>query len=173
MDRVLVLDGHDGCGKTTLGRLAAQKLGASYVRPFPDTLGDHIAWLWRSLRFDEADALARSAVERVIGTGTPGEALVFDRHWATMFTVLPESYWPGWGTLPPTVICDAPSTLVMERLAERGEHVGDRESHEYYQNLYRRLADRCDRSLVVDTGVGEVATNVTRIVAFARDCWQV
>ena len=44
---IIVLDGHDGAGKTMLARLAAATLGGTYVKPFDSTLGDMIACVVR------------------------------------------------------------------------------------------------------------------------------
>lgn len=163
----LVLDGHDGCGKSTIAALVAERIGGRVVKPFCDSLGDHIAWLWGNQRFTEADVLSRSAVERISDTDDP-RPMVFDRHWTTMFTVLPEEYWPNWGDLPPTVVCHAPTEVVRARLGERGEARGDRAEHDYYQNRYRELAALTPRALVLDTGATPLADCVTQVIEFAR-----
>lgn len=165
-DRIIVLDGHDGCGKSTLSEYVARLIGGKVVKPFSDTLGDHIAWLWGSERFEEADALARSSVERELQRNAG--PLVFDRHWATMFTVLPERLWPGWGELPCTVICHANLETVTKRLSERGEETGDVEEHGYYLKRYLEVAKRSPRHLVVDTGENGVRDCVSSIAAFIQ-----
>ncbi|WP_242905052.1 AAA family ATPase [Actinomadura terrae] len=147
--RIIVLDGHDGCGKSTLARQVARLTGGSVVKPFGDTLGDHIAWLWGNRRFAAADELARSSIERVLQR-EPG-TLVFDRHWATMFTVLPEHFWSNWGEPPRTVLCTASVETVVRRLTERGEDPGDRDEHAHYLTQYLKVIERCPRSLVLET----------------------
>ena len=164
---MLVLDGHDGCGKSTLARLTAERLGGRVVKPFADTLGDHIAWLWRNHQYAAADALARDSISRVLST-SDGEPLVFDRHWATMFTVLPEDCWAGWGEPPRTVICDAPVELVMRRLVARGEPAGDAGRHGYYLARYRALAGRFPGTLLLDTGTDDPDTCRDKILAHLR-----
>jgi thymidylate kinase len=163
-DRIIVLDGHDGCGKSTLAQRVAGLVGGRVVKPFGDSLGDHIAWLWGNERFAEADALARSSIERVLRQNAG--PLVFDRHWATMFTVLPEELWPGWGEPPRTVLCHASLDAVVKRLTERGEEVGDLAQHDYYLKRYLDVVERCPRHLVVDTEENPIHDCVSRIAAF-------
>jgi AAA domain len=163
----LVLDGHDGCGKSTLARVVAEQLGGRVVKPFADTLGDHLAWLWRNQRYAAADALARDSIARILST-SDGQPLVFDRHWATMFTVLPEQYWAAWGAPPRTVICDAPADLVMRRLVERGEPAGDAGRHQQWLMRYRDLAGRFPGTLLLDTGTDDLDTCREKILAHLR-----
>jgi broad-specificity NMP kinase len=163
----LVFDGHDGCGKSTLAAAAAARLGCVVVKPFADTLGDHIAWLWRNRRFAEADHLARSSVERILDR-YHGVRLVFDRHWATMFSVLPAEYRPGWGQLPPTVICRADTTTVMDRLRQRGEPEGDRAQHDHYDRVYVDLATLAHGALVLDTTRTPIAECIAKVSEFVQ-----
>ncbi|WP_327070465.1 hypothetical protein OG500_32870 [Kitasatospora sp. NBC_01250] len=164
--RYAALDGHDGCGKSTLAQAVAERVGAQVLKPYPDSLGDHIAWLWGGERFAEADALARSSIERVLEKSDPARPVLFDRCWSTMFTVLPESYWQAWYPLCPTVLCHADTKVVMDRLAERGEDPGDFEEHEYYQRLYRSHAALSPDTLLLDTSERPFEACVTDIVEF-------
>lgn len=169
MPSVITFDGHDGCGKSTLASRVADHIGGRVVKPFGGELGDHIAWLWRGKRFAEADALARASIERVTenaARAAPGAPLVFDRHWTTMFTVLPEEFWAAWGPLPPTVICHAETGTLVRRLVERGEDAGDTAEHEHYQDLYLRLAGRAEHSLVLDTTHRSIEDCAERAIAF-------
>jgi broad-specificity NMP kinase len=163
---VLVFDGHDGCGKSTLAKAVAEREGGVVVKPFADSLGDHIAWLWRSKRFAEADALARASVERVM-TSHPERLLVFDRHWATMFSVLPQGYWHSWHPLPPTVVCRADTSVVMRRLDSRGEDGGDPAVHDHFDRVYTELAGLAPAATVIDTTDTPFDECVHRAVAFA------
>src|SRR5438270_862702 len=95
--KTLVVDGHDGSGKTSIARSVAARLGFAYVKPYDGNLGDFIAWAWGTTQFDLADAVARAAVSRELALIDGAEGAVFDRHWLTMFTVLPEKYWANWG----------------------------------------------------------------------------
>jgi thymidylate kinase len=149
-DRIFVVfDGHDGAGKSTLARLTAELIDGTVVKPFGDLLGDHIAWLWGNEKFQEADWLARSSIERVLSTAAEGP-LVFDRHWATMYSVLPSQYWENWHPLPRTIVCHTTPEATRARLAERGEDPLEYEHHVHYQEIYRRLGQN-NGALVLDT----------------------
>jgi broad-specificity NMP kinase len=163
----LVFDGHDGCGKSTLAAAVAAHLGLVVVKPFADTLGDHIAWLWRNRRYAEADHLARTSVERIVERHGRNR-LVFDRHWATMFSVLPTEYRLAWGRLPPTVICRADTASIMERLRQRGEPEGDPAQHDHYDRVYTSLAALAPAAMVLDTTRTPLAECVTRVCEFVR-----
>jgi thymidylate kinase len=165
---IIAFDGHDGCGKSTLAAAVADRLGGCVVKPFGDTLGDHIAWLWRHERFEEADALARASVDRVTHT-TAIRPLVFDRHWATMFSVLPDRFRERWQPLPVTVICRADTPVVMARLAERGEPAGDAGQHDYFDKVYVGLAAANPRTFVLDTTAAPHSVSLERVMVFLRD----
>jgi len=152
---IVVIDGHDGAGKTTLATKLAAELNGRYVKPFGGSLGDMIAWLWQRSRFREADALARAALEMAIAESKEDEILVFDRHWLTMYSVLPEEYWPGWEPRPRRTIlcwCDVPTTV--ERLTARGEPAGEISVHAYYCDVYADLARRFQIPIIDTSALG-------------------
>jgi AAA domain len=163
----LVFDGHDAAGKSTLAQLVAGELGGVYVKPFDSTLGDHMSWLWRHRRFTEANTLALSAVESAI-EHNPNGPRIFDRHWATMFSVLPEEYWPAWQPVPATVICHTDAQTAYRRLAERGEDPQTIELHARYQKIYCDLGTRFG-ALVMDTASGSVDSCLAAALDFYRE----
>lgn len=138
--RIIVLDGHDGAGKTTLAFALAEHLGGRNVSPFQDLLGDMIAWLWRRAQYAEADSLARAAIVRTLDINADADCLVFDRHWLCMFTVLPEQFWSGWFPLPLTILCWADVQTTQRRLSERGEDLGNPQMHQHFCRVYRDIA---------------------------------
>jgi len=144
--RAIALDGHDGSGKSSIAKALAAMGHGTVVKPFSAQLGDYIAYLWGSRRFAEADRAARFAVRSV--SATPGR-LVFDRHWLTMATVLPERYIRHWER-PRTIVCWADLTTTIERLQQRGEEIGDLDYHRFYLDEYRRIANKA-KVPVVDT----------------------
>jgi AAA domain len=162
-----VFDGHDGAGKSTLARLAARELGGVYVKPFDSTLGDHMSWLWKHGRFTEANTLALSALERAVERSPDGPR-IFDRHWATMFSVLPEEYWSAWQPLPATVICHTDAQTTYRRLAERGEDPQTLELHARYQKIYCDLGTRFG-ALVMDTASRSVDCCLAAALDFYRE----
>jgi hypothetical protein len=139
--RIVAFEGHDGSGKTSIAKQVAERLGATYVKPFDGLLGDHIAWCWRQERFELANEVARSAVERQLQLHERDEFLVFDRHWMTMFTVVPRSMWSDWFPLPPAILCWTTVESTRARLLSRGE-VDEAllNTHEHYCRLYREIA---------------------------------
>jgi hypothetical protein len=139
MQRMLALDGEDGAGKSVLARRFAEKFGGRYVKPFAGELGDLIAWSWRTGRFSLADEMARAAITRIGEMYPESDLLVFDRHWITMFTVLPGSFHSGWTRIP-TVLCWTTPENTVERLTQRGEET-DLEMHRHWCRVFREIAE--------------------------------
>lgn len=136
------------------------------VKPFANELGDHLTWLWRRGEFSEADALAKRSVERTLEQ-YPGDQLVFDRHWATLFTVFPEDLWSRWHPLPRTIICHATAETTMERHRQRGEDARDALYHARYEAKYVDLGRRFG-TLLLDTTATDAQTCFEAAVAYVR-----
>jgi hypothetical protein len=151
---VFVLDGHDAAGKTTLAALLAERTGARLVRPFEGKLGKLIAWSWGRGDFEVADTIARASVRKELASNGDARALVFDRHWLSLFTVLPRRLHDAWQPLPPTVLCWTDVETTCRRLAERGEEVGDVRTHAHYCAVYRELAAEHGVPVVDTTRLG-------------------
>lgn len=138
---MLVLDGHDGAGKSTLSRRLATELGGVWVRPFSGSGGESM--LAAAESGDEASAaeMATAAVEGAMAA-KGGSPLIFDRHWMTVFTLVGEEHYGAWMPLPPTVLCWIDLESTLGRLAERREAPQTSSYHERYLRLYRSLAKR-------------------------------
>lgn len=136
----LVIDGHDGAGKTTLAAWLAEELGGVHVRPFKGILGEQMLHSSERGDFRAAALLAWRGVESVLES-QGASILVFDRHWMTVFTLLPETFWGDWLPVPPTTLCWSTLETTRKRLRLRGEAV-DGVNHEHYLPLYRDLGDR-------------------------------
>jgi thymidylate kinase len=147
----IVLDGHDGAGKTTLAQMLAQAIGGCYVKPFNNTLGDLIIWLYRNKRYEQVDNLAVWALEKVYKDHAHESLLIFDRHWLCIFTLLPNEYYERWLPLPPTVLCWTNLETTIKRLEARGETVGPIERHQHYCERYRDLATQYNVPLIDTT----------------------
>lgn len=163
---VLVLDGHDAVGKTTLSRALADRLGAALVRPYAGSAGELLLWAAERGDASFASALARRLVERSL-SAHPGEVVVCDRHWMTALTLLPESFHAEWLPLPPTMLCWIPAEETFARLRRRGEDVGDVDAHARYVEAYQDLAKRHGCPILRTDLLDEEAC-MERLVAWAH-----
>jgi hypothetical protein len=163
MPRLVVLDGHDAAGKSTLAGLIARHYGWRHVRPFAGELGDFIAWSYRSRRYRLANEVALGAVARVLDENRDAPGLVFDRHWLCMFTVLPPGFRRAWRDRPPTILIWADPETTAIRQRERSEPV-DEALNDYYCRVYRELADRY-RVPVVDTSRASLQDSLAECLA--------
>lgn len=160
---IIAIDGHDGAGKTTLATNLAKHLNCKYVKPFNNSLGDMIAWLWQNEHFRVADEIARLAVRRILEEEAEESCLVFDRCWLTMFTVLPEEYFSNWHPLISTILCWTDVDTTLRRLDERGEDATNVLIHEHYCKLYKSLATRFDVP-ILDTSRSTTDESLERLI---------
>lgn len=163
---VFVLDGHDGAGKTTLARMLAQKLNAIYVRPFSGDTGEKLIRLANEEKFSETSNWGLQAI-KIMHNAYPDRKLVFDRHWMTVFTLIPQDYWEQWMPLPPTILCwtDVSSTLI--RTASRREKQYPEDYHRYYLNAYKKLADQFNCYLL-DTSHKKIEESLNELLTWTR-----
>jgi len=164
----VVLDGHDGAGKSTIAEALSAKRSLRYIKPFHGSLGDFVAWAWQTERYELADAAARGALEFALSAVEPKTSVVFDRHWLTMFTVLPESLWPSWTNKPRTILCWTDPITTSVRLRDRGEEPGSLAHHELYCERYLSLARRFEVP-VVDTTHLSVPEAIDQIESILQD----
>ena len=160
---VLVLDGHDAAGKTTLAHMVANSLGGHYVKPFDGTLGDMIIWLYERNHFDLADELSRTSIQKTVSDNLDSSLLVFDRHWMSMFTLLPASLRKGWFPLPVSILCWADLQTTTKRLSDRGEELGNPAEHYHFLQLYKEIAEEFAVP-VVDTSLESTEDSLSRIL---------
>ncbi len=165
--RIIVLDGHDGSGKTTLARMAAESLDGTYAKPFDGTLGDMIMWLSDERRYELADQLARASIEKIMKEHHASPLPIFDRHWLSMFTLFPAELRDSWYPLPATILCWTDLETTKLRLSTRGEELGDGAEHERYIRLYRALAKSFDLP-IIDTSTESPGASLDRIVELVR-----
>ncbi|MDB5072258.1 MAG: glycosyl transferase group 1 [Candidatus Eremiobacteraeota bacterium] len=154
---IVAFDGHDGSGKTSLAQRVADLSGAAYARPFGGERGERLFALASAGRYEEANRHALACV-RTAQLGA-GDAVVFDRHWMTVFTLLPEAYWDAWSPLPCTIVCSTDLDTTLSRLGERERRGAGEENHERWIALYRSLAERfgCEILDTTRTNVEETA----------------
>lgn len=158
---ILAFDGHDGSGKTTLCKIIAEQLGGVYVRPFGGNNGINL--------IEAADNEDYLSVLK-IGMDSIREAekdytdsiLVFDRHWMTVLSLVPEPYWEKWKDFPPAILCWADLTTTKERLCTRDEAQFDDDYHSYYLNRYVALSNY-KQSKLIDTGENNIQSCLKQI----------
>jgi hypothetical protein len=138
---ILVLDGHDGSGKTALAARLAQSLGGIHVRPYSGIAGQLFLWSVERGDYSFSADLALHAVDYALAKNN-APVLIFDRHWMTAFSVLPESYWGAWEPLPPTSLCWAGIETTRARLARRPDDDDQAYDHSHFLSVYRDLGQR-------------------------------
>lgn len=151
---LLAIDGHDGAGKTTLARRLAVQIGGVYVRPFGGPNGRKLLELADSGAVDHANEEALAMVRDAINS-VDARIKVFDRHWMTVFTLVPERLWATWFPLPPTTLCFSDLETTHSRLDYRDEASQTASWHEHYLVAYSALAARFNTNVIRTDVFGE------------------
>jgi len=162
---LLVLDGHDGAGKSTLALLLAEALGGVCVRPFSRRYGVRMVAEAESGDAAIAARLARECADGVLAAHD-APLLVCDRHWLTVFALLPECFWASWQPLPPTTLVWADLATTLARVAPRSEVQYAPAYHDYYLRRYWDVGQRFGCN-VVRTDTLTVAECLDRLVDWA------
>jgi thymidylate kinase len=171
--KVIVLDGYDGSGKTTLAkRLATDLPGGRYLKSFTGTLGNLIWWLLDQQRLDLVDLISRTAGEQMYAVNQDASYLIFDRHWLTLFTILTEEYYQNWEPLPTTFHCTAQINVITERLQERGEKTERSiEEHQFFLDKFSAIAQQYNLT-TVDTSAHSPDESLELILTKIREMKQ-
>lgn len=146
---VLAIDGHDGSGKTTLAKALAEKIGGIYVRPFEGETGIKLIEYFEKKEYKALSLFGNEMIKKQEDVYN-NEILVYDRHWMTVFSLLPESYWNDkiWYPLPATTLCFADLENSLARLEKRTEKSYEQNYHIYYLELYVKLAKEFDANIL-------------------------
>jgi adenylate kinase family enzyme len=163
---ILVLDGHDGAGKTTLATRLAKVLGGVHVRPFSGEVGEQLIWSAKHKKYSSVSVLGRKAIKNTLATHD-SRNFVFDRHWMTIFTLVPEQFWEDWMPLPPTALCWVDFDTTINRLKNRIEKKVNHNEHKFYLKRYVYLARRF-RCKVIKTDQMSVDSSLEQLVAWAN-----
>ncbi|MCW3463445.1 hypothetical protein [Chitinophaga nivalis] len=164
---ILAIDGHDGAGKTTLAGLLAEKLGGVYVRPFGGATGTSLITQAEQHHYQEVSRIGLMAI-RDAAAQHDARVLVFDRHWMTVFTLIPAAYRDEWFPLPATTLCYAGMPATLLRLGERDEAIFDRAYHEGYMQQYYDLAHQYGAH-ILRTDQHDVAQCLDMLVQWATN----
>jgi hypothetical protein len=169
--RVVALDGHDGAGKTTIATALAHALGAEYVRPFGGATGH--ALMAAATAHDHAQVLTigHDALHDALETHREAPALVLDRSWLTVASLVePEQFAAAWTLWIPTILCWSDLATTLARLDQRTEAPEELAWHTLYLDRYLELARRFDVPVLrTDTApVEDCVRSVQEIVAGQR-----
>jgi thymidylate kinase len=146
---VLAIDGHDGSGKTTLSKLLAEKIGGIYIRPFAGDVGIELIEHFERKDYKNVSRFGLEMIRKQANE-YENEILVYDRHWMTVFSLLPESYWNDriWHPLPATTLCYADLEHTLSRLKKRTEKSYEESYHTHYLGIYDKLALTFEANIV-------------------------
>lgn len=160
---IIVFDGHDGVGKTTLAKALAKSLGTDYVRPFEGNRGIELIAAAEVREYGKVLKIGKTAIERKYRS-VASSPLIFDRHWLTVLSLVPKTYrkcWPG-GDVMHSFLCTASLKTIKMRLEQREEEKFDDAYHDYYLKKYLEIAKEC-KYTVLNTdqlSVDEILKNI-------------
>ena len=143
----IVFDGHDASGKTTWAKKTSEYLGrycrARYVKPFSDSIGDLITWLFYKGDVNLLNTIALTAIRKIEEENSTYDVLIYDRHWLSIFTLIDHSRYEVWYPLPVTFLCWTTPDITRQRLSARSTAEEDNKwDHEYYCSIYKQLAHK-------------------------------
>jgi len=116
--------------------------------------------------FLRAEEIALEQVDSALRSH-PATVRVVDRHWMTVFSLLPEEFWQKWKPLPPTTLCAADLECTIKRLSHRDETYAGSEWHSLYIARYEQLA-RQFRVPIVRTDRHAIDEALAALTTWAR-----
>lgn len=169
MRKIIVIDGHDASGKTSICKRISEILGYKYIKPFSNSLGDLIAWLITCKNYKLANQIAMSAIDKVLKEN-PKSNLIFDRHWICMFTLIPDDLKSDWHHIPFSIICWANPEITLTRLHERNDIDINKWDNEYFCKKYLEVGERYHIP-IIDTSFISVDEGVEKAMKIILENW--
>jgi thymidylate kinase len=93
---IIAIDGYDGSGKTTIALQISKRINGTYVKSYNNDLGRVIWSLINDEEYELASLIARTACRKEAERYKDAPYVIFDRHWMTMFTLIPEEFLDSW-----------------------------------------------------------------------------
>jgi thymidylate kinase len=149
-NRIIAFDGHDGSGKTSLSKMFSEKSNAMYIRPFGGDTGMQLLSLAEKKDYEAVLTFGFSTIQDCYDK-CKDETLVFDRHWMTVFSLIPETYFhvlDSWKPLPETFLCYADLDTTLIRLRKRTEEAFSKEYHQHYLDIYKKLGLQYNATII-------------------------
>jgi len=168
MKNIIMLEGHDGSGKSTIAKSLVEKTGAQYVSFLREY--DLIKYIDPpTLPPEEIVALTKRALDNLLSRKG---SFVMDRGFLTPLSELPPQYW---GELREyfnkikTVICYADLPTTIERL-KKGKETDESDvyNNQRYIDFYAKIAKRFNLPVVDTSANKDVKYNADLAMTFAQ-----
>jgi deoxyadenosine/deoxycytidine kinase len=158
MNNILVIDGHDGSGKTTLSKKLAQRLDGIYIRPYGAPFGAKLMCAAQNKDYGMVLDIGKQALEQSLQPfkNSDCRAFIFDRLWITLFTLIPKEFHARWDARYHTIICWANLDTTIYRINSRNEQKYSEDWHRRYLSLYKPLAHEHQCALLNTSELNEV-----------------
>jgi hypothetical protein len=168
--KLIVLDGHDLTGKTTLAKIAAWKLGGRYIEPFSSSIGSMIHFGYLKGEYGFLSRLFKHSMEKALSEAPEGPGpVVVDRHWMTVFSLIPKEFWDEWRPFPKTILCTCSSQVMAMRRVANGTFDSMKQEYDsFYLERYEILAKRFEVP-ILDTGKGNLPDVVDTCLRLISD----
>ncbi|CAK2488229.1 putative Thymidylate kinase [Vibrio crassostreae] len=120
MKKIVIIDGNDGTGKTTLATKLADTLSGIYVKPF-QVADPLLIWLHKSNKYDEFTQVAKLCLTKAIDDNMDESVIVMDRGWPTALSVTDLSFEEQYEIHEKTIVLTASTSEIINRHNSRGE----------------------------------------------------
>jgi len=157
--RKIVIDGYNYSGKSELvSDIQINISDALVFQTFDSNIGEFFMWLYNNKRYRLANDVLLNTVfmKDICNKNVYGEddnLIIYDTHWLTMFSILPEKYWSTWFPLPKTIICWASGNKTIENMINSGLKQVFCGGVDYNCKLYFEIAQMfiCEHIKFIDT----------------------